>query len=544
MSLSNNNNDDDNGESDNEMGRAYSTSEEFSKHLNRNNVRSTTNPVEYLEFVAAQEQYAPKNLSLHQDSLPSSSQLQPTNEQFIHIKQAPSSNVHYFISPDDNPQQNLTNTQLSNNKISNNNINNYNPYFPPTEQQLQQFYDNKHVTYNPTPLSPLDDVAHSPNQYQVDDVNRQIYQQSSQYPQYPQYLQYSQYPQYQQSQQQSQQHSQKQSQRQSQQQPQQQPQQKPQKQPQQQPQQSQQFQRHNNINDNDNNDDVNQSSIDHSAVTPSPLSLPGLFLSRNRSRISTPKIENLPKIPSAYTAQVQQSDSPLRTEFRNSDLDGSNSDSSKQNNVKNMLGEILNKDRLSNFKERTPVKNTNESLVRFDFRNASGDPDDPLLNNNVQSREDKEENRPLPTGLLTGNININNNNNDNNNDNNNNIINNKNNINNFNNIDHTINIVPRQLSSIVSPISNTSITPIIQKPNENENENEKQKHDVIKIGPDVEIKVYKPKQGSILMLLAVFVLATIVFITWKLADWGIGNAQSIYDVTTNNGFLSMNPSGT
>ncbi|CAG8663241.1 5161_t:CDS:2 [Rhizophagus irregularis] len=232
------------------------------------------------------------------------------------------------------------------------------------KQQLQQFYDNKHVTYNPLPLSPLDEVAHN-----------------------------------------------------------------------------------------------------HSAVTPSPLSLPGLFLSRNRSRISTPKIENLPKIPSAYTAQVQQSDSPLRTEFRNSDLDGSDSDSSKQNNVKNMLGEILNKDRLSNFKERTPVKNTNESLVRFDFRNAS-----------------------------------------------------------------------------VSPISNTSITPIIQKPNENENE--KQKHDVIKIGPNVEIKVYKPNQGSILMLIAVFVLATIVFITWKLGDWGIGNAQNIYDVTTNNGFLSMNPSGT
>lgn len=491
MSFSNNN-DDDNGESDNEMGRAYSTSEEFSKHLSRNNMRSTTNPVEYLEFVATQEQYAPKNLSLHQDSLPSSSQLQPTNEQFIHIKQAPSANVHYVISPDDIPQQNLTNTLLSNNKISNNNINNYNPYFPPTEQQLQQFYDNKHVTYNPLPLSPLDGVAYSPNQYQVDDINRQIYQQSSQYPQYPQY---------QQSQQQSQQHSQQQPQRQSQQQPQQQSQQS------QQSQQAQQFQRHDNINDND--DDVNQSSIDHSAVTPSPLSLPGLFLSRNRSRISTPKIENLPKIPNAYTAQVQQSDSPLRTEFRNSDLYGSNSDSSKKNNVKNILGEILNKDRLSNFKERTAVKNSNESLVRFDFRNASGDPDDPLLNNNVQSREVKEENRPLPTGLLTGNININNNNNDNNNDNNdNNIINNYN-----NNIDHTINIVPRQHSSIVSPISNTSITPIIQKPNENENEKQKHEHGVIKIGPDIEIKVYKPKQGTILMLLAVFVLATIVFIS-------------------------------
>ncbi|GES91244.1 hypothetical protein GLOIN_2v1719676 [Rhizophagus clarus] len=486
------------------MGRAYSTHEEFSKHLSRNNVRSTTNPVEYLEYVAAQEQYAPKNLSLHQDSLI----LQPTNEQFIHVKQAPSANVHYVISPDDNSHQNLL---LSNNKISNNNINNYNPYFPPTEQQLQQFYNNKHISSNPLPLSPLDEVVHSPNQYQFDDNNRQIYQQSSQY----------QYPQYQQSQQQQSQ--QQQSQRQSQQQF-------------QQSQQAQQFQRHINVNNNDDDDD-GQSAIDNSVVTPSPLSLPGLFLSRNRSRVSTPRIENLPKIPSAYTAQVQQSDSPLRTEFRNSDLDGSSSDSSKNDNIKNILGEILNKDRLSNFKERTVINNPDESLVRFDFRNASGDPDDPLLNNNVQSREDREEVQPLPTGLLTGNINDNNNsNNIINNINNNNNNNNNNNSN--NNMDYTTNIIPRQHSPIVSPISTTSVVPIIQNPNENE------KHDVINIGPDMEIKVYKPKQGTFLMLLAVFVIAAIVFITWKLGDWGIGNAQNIYDVTTNNGFLSVYPSGT
>ncbi|RIA90513.1 hypothetical protein C1645_769727 [Glomus cerebriforme] len=483
---SNNNNDDNDG-----MGRAYSTNEEFSKHLSKNSVRSTTNPVEYLEFLATQEQYAPKNLSFHQDSLPLPSQSQqqqlPTKEQFIQIKQVPS---HYITFSNDNPQQNLTNTLNNNYNTINNN--NYNPYFPPTEQQLQQIYQNKPTTSNQVPLSPLDEVVHNNPQYQIDDTNQQKSLQN---------------------------------------------------------QQPQQFQRHsikynnnNNSNDSDSDDDDDDSQIDHSAATPSPLSLSSLYLTRNRSRVSTPKIENLPTIPNAYTAQVQQSDSPLRTEFRNSDLNGSNSDSMRKHNIKNILGDILNKDRLTNFKERVVVKNPNESLVKFDFRNANGDPDDPLLNNNIQNQE--EEQRPLPTGLLTGNINNNSSSSNNNN----------------NNDDDGLNLNPRQHTSIVSPISTTSVTPIIPKPNNEVIGN----LDIIKISPDVEIKIYKPKQGTILMLLAVFVLAAMVAISkytqeekwgniiiilltdfllyniaWKLGDWGVGDARDIYKLSTYNGFLTV-----
>src|SRR5947209_7486142 len=124
-------------DSDNGIGIAYTTNEEYPNHLNRNDIRSlsTSNPVEYLEFVAAQEQYAPRNLSLHQDSL--------------------------LLK-----QQTLTNKN-----------NNYNPYFPPTEQQMRQLYDNKH-------LSPLDEVVHNnpyPESYQVEMINDDNYQQPSQF---------------------------------------------------------------------------------------------------------------------------------------------------------------------------------------------------------------------------------------------------------------------------------------------------------------------------------------------------------------------------
>ncbi|CAG8766951.1 4714_t:CDS:2, partial [Funneliformis caledonium] len=93
--------------------------------------------------------------------------------------------------------------------------------------------------------------------------------------------------------------------------------------------------------------DEASSPIDHSTVTPSPLSLPSLLLSRNRSRISTPKVEVSLNLPSAYTAQVQQSDSPLRSEFRKSDLNNNNHDI---NVHKVRLSEILNEKRLSDQK--------------------------------------------------------------------------------------------------------------------------------------------------------------------------------------------------
>src|ERR1043166_5328199 len=102
---------------DNEVGIAYTTNEEYPNHLNRSDIRSlkTTNPVEYLEFVAAQEQYAPKNLSLHQDSLLSQRGQfsQPPQNQYIRSRQA-STDVHYVMSPNDNPQQTLTNDSNNN----------------------------------------------------------------------------------------------------------------------------------------------------------------------------------------------------------------------------------------------------------------------------------------------------------------------------------------------------------------------------------------------------------------------------------------------
>src|SRR6266498_2764360 len=335
MSSSNNyqeesHNDDDGGS---EMGIAYTINEEVddSNNLTDNlsnsaaNIRNFTpqSTVEYLEFLATQEPYSPENLNQSQGQ----------------FREGPTlSNIHYVISPDDP----LTET-------NHNNDDNYNPYFPPTHQ-IDLYYNNNNNDNNNNDnnnnnnnnhlltLSPLDEVVQNnlalPNDddnclplfsQQVDHDNQQIHHQQFQN-QFPQsQIQY------------------------------------------------------------DHINEVPSSPIDHSAVTPSPLALPGLLLSRNRSRISTRKVEISPTLPNAYTAQVQQSDSPLRSEFRRNDLEPP---SENFNLYKIRLSEILlnnnkSSDQQMISNERTIPKNNlsqKESLRRFDFRDATGDPDDPLLN--------------------------------------------------------------------------------------------------------------------------------------------------------------------
>ncbi|CAI2175823.1 15841_t:CDS:2 [Funneliformis geosporum] len=410
---------DDDGEG--EMGMAYTTDEvDYLNHFSNNNPTinnenrnfATKNPVEYLEFLATQEPYSPKNLSLNQDSFHQPLQFQQ-KEQIIGIRGGPTlSNAHYVI--------------------------NYNPYFPPTHQ-IDKYN-------NPLSLSPL--VHHSAAPYPDQSESYQI-----------------------------------------------------------------------------ENDGETSSPIDHSAVTPSPLALPSLLLSRNRSRISTPKVEVSLNLPSAYTAQVQQSDSPLRSEFRQSELGLYN------NNInvhKIRLSEILNEKRLSDQKLVSIMKNTssqnskNESVVKFDFHNATGDPDDPLLNNENISGLQEQQQRRLPTGLLNGNSNDNNN-----------IIYNSNNISNTSQQQQYSN-VPQPIPPISStyPIPPTSqITPINQLPLIANKSDDDQNHDAIASTAnieDIEIKIYKPKQGTIYMLINIFTIAAIVFITWRLGDWGVGQAKEIY----------------
>ncbi|CAG8724937.1 2899_t:CDS:2, partial [Funneliformis caledonium] len=170
-------------------------------------------------------------------------------------------------------------------------------------------------------------------------------------------------------------------------------------------------------------------------------------------------------------------------------------------------------------KNNSPHNPQNESIVKFDFHNATGDPDDPLLNNDnisgsIQLQE--EEQRRLPTGLLNGNS-----------------IENNNMINTSNNIPNA----SYQHSNVLQPISSISPTypipptsHITQKPLIANKNDEGQNHDAVETTTNIETieKFYKPKQGTIFMLINIFTIAAIVFVTWRLGAWGIGQAKGIY----------------
>ncbi|KAF0501242.1 hypothetical protein F8M41_020099 [Gigaspora margarita] len=111
-----------------------------------------------------------------------------------------------------------------------------------------------------------------------------------------------------------------------------------------------------------------QENIDH----PSILTLPGVTMTRNRSRIDTPTIEKIPRIRSGYTAQIQTSNTPLRQEFRKSDIVSPTH--FQQLQLQNKHSDIpISSSENSN--------SSNNSILQTDTRADHGDPDDPLSNN-------------------------------------------------------------------------------------------------------------------------------------------------------------------
>ncbi|CAG8542250.1 hypothetical protein C2G38_2254233 [Gigaspora rosea] len=128
-----------------------------------------------------------------------------------------------------------------------------------------------------------------------------------------------------------------------------------------------------------------QENIDHSSI----LTLPGVTMTKNRSRINTPTIENIPRIKSGYTAQIQTSNTPLRQEFRKSDIVSPTH--FQQLQLQNRHSDI----------PTSSLGNTSSinSILQTETSAALGDPDDPLLNNQKNSPNNTRSIIPYPQQL-------------------------------------------------------------------------------------------------------------------------------------------------
>ncbi|CAG8597363.1 1092_t:CDS:1, partial [Racocetra fulgida] len=133
------------------------------------------------------------------------------------------------------------------------------------------------------------------------------------------------------------------------------------------------------------------SSSQQENIAPSSLTLPGVTMTRNRSRIKNPKIENMPQIRSGFTAQIQTSNTPLRQEFRESDI-------MSPTHFKQLSSQHRNSN-ISTLFFGSSVS-SNDSILQTEVRVAHGDPDDPLLNNQNRLNISKITTRSFPQQLV------------------------------------------------------------------------------------------------------------------------------------------------
>ncbi|CAG8619570.1 22188_t:CDS:2 [Cetraspora pellucida] len=122
-------------------------------------------------------------------------------------------------------------------------------------------------------------------------------------------------------------------------------------------------------------------------LVPSSLTLPSVTMTRNRSRIKNPKIENMPQIRSGFTAQIQTSNTPLRQEFRESDI-------MSPTHLKQLQSQSRHSNISTSFLRNSV--SSNDSILQTEVRVAHGDPDDPLLNNQNRLNNSKITTRSVP----------------------------------------------------------------------------------------------------------------------------------------------------